>query len=213
MFAAVRVVAAMIVALAVGVQALPPLTPVDEGPRDASFLAFRTALLDIIARKDAGALDGIVDPNIRISFGDEGGLDAFKAMWKPEEAASPLWNELRRLLRLGGTFTGPDAFVAPYVFARWPMDVDAFTHVAIIGSRVHVRARPGLDQPILDTLSYAILPLADASPETDGWTAVGLPGGRRGVIASSLVRSPLDYRAFFSRVDGRWRMAMLVSGD
>ena len=32
-------------------------------------------------------------------------------------------------------------------------------------------------------------------------------------IASHLVRSPVDYRACFSRMKGEWKMVVLVAGD
>jgi hypothetical protein len=35
------------------------------------------------------------------------------------------------------------------------------------------------------------------------WTAVELPDGRAVFVASDLVRSPIEYRAEFRRIDGR----------
>jgi hypothetical protein len=42
---------------------------------------------------------------------------------------------------------------------------------------------------------------------------VTLADGRSGYIHSRFVRSPVDYRAYFARKDGRWRMVMLLAGD
>lgn len=34
-----------------------------------------------------------------------------------------------------------------------------------------------------------------------------------GYIAARYVRSPIAYRAFFSRKDGRWQMLLFLAGD
>ena len=55
---------------------------------------------------------GIVDPAVRISFGDSGGAQAFKA-----QVNEDFWGELGTILRLGGRFRTNDAFDAPYTFS------------------------------------------------------------------------------------------------
>jgi hypothetical protein len=42
---------------------------------------------------------------------------------------------------------------------------------------------------------------------------VQLTNGRTGFVPARLARSPIAYRAFFTRRDGRWQMAMFVAGD
>jgi hypothetical protein len=36
---------------------------------------------------------------------------------------------------------------------------------------------------------------------------------RHGYVASRLARSPLDYRAIFTRAAGRWQLTMFLAGD
>ena len=36
---------------------------------------------------------------------------------------------------------------------------------------------------------------------------------RAAFVASDLVRSPIEYRAEFRRIDGRWRMTIFIEGD
>ena len=118
------------------------------------------------------------------------------------------------MLALGGTFSTADTFVAPYVFSRWPQGVDGFEHVAVVGDRVRIRSAPRADAEPAGVSSFEILPLArESSDRPDGWTAVTLPGRKVGYIASHLVRSPISYRAYFSRGDGRWQMLLFIAGD
>lgn len=115
------------------------LAPVDEAARYPDFLQFRTALRQIIARRDVPALLAVIHPNIKNSFGGDDGVEQFKRIWRPEQLDSHVWNELDALLSLGGTFSGPDTFVAPYVYANWPQEFDAFDYWAVIGRNVRVR--------------------------------------------------------------------------
>jgi hypothetical protein len=135
-------------------------------------------------------------------------------MWKPEEPASDLWGTLGIVLALGGSFQRPDTFVAPYVFSRWPERFDSFEHVALVAADVRIREAARADAAVLTTRSFAILPVArPATPDSEGWTAVQLDGKRVGYVASRFARSPIDYRAIFTRSDGRWQLTMFLAGD
>jgi hypothetical protein len=191
------------------------LLPVDEAARNPGFFSFRAALISAIARRDTAAVMDAVDPHVRVSFGDAGGIAAFRSQWKLGARDSRLWDELGTLLALGGSFDASGRFVAPYVFSQWPPSIDAFDHAAMIGSGVRVRSAPRPDAPTLTSLDFAIVKLAPhaAGTTSDAWTALLLPGGRTGYVASSWIRSSLRYRAFFEKRGGRWRMTTLVSGD
>lgn len=199
---------------AAGSQGVPKLVPVDEAPRRPDFLAFRQQLQEIVDRRDLLALLQVVDPKIKYSFGGgDDGIDGLKKYWESDDHQARLWDELRWILAHGGTFEGPDTFVAPYVSSRWPDAVDGFEHVALVGSHVRIRAAAGEQAPVLETLSYAILRLRGNSYPQRPWTAVELPDGRAAFVASDLVRSPIEYRAEFRRIDGRWRMTIFIEGD
>jgi hypothetical protein len=197
----------------------PELLPIDEASRRPDFFTFRAHLQRAIARRDWPAVLAVVHPKIRNSFGPDDGLATFRETWKAESADSALWETLGAVLALGGSFDQAGSFMAPYVYSRWPGTFDGFEHVAVIGSRVRVRAAPRADADVLAALSYAILRLqtgADsqiAPAMTDDWTAVALAGGRTGFIASQYVRSPIDYRAIFAEEGGRWRLMALIAGD
>jgi hypothetical protein len=190
------------------------LLPVDQAATQPDFFTFRAQLLTAVARHDAAALMVVVHPNIKCDFGGGEGKAFFEEYWKPSAAGSQVWVELAAVLALGGTFSTSDTFVAPYVFSRWPQGVDGFEHVAVVGDRVRIRTAPRPDAEAAAVSSFEILPLAQQSGDTpEEWTAVALAGKKIGYVASRFVRSPIDYRAYFAREDGRWQMLMFIAGD
>jgi hypothetical protein len=218
-------VPALIVALAICLQGASharKLYHVDEAPSRPLFHAFRERLIEAIRARDSAYLLSVIDPKIRVGFGDEIGIATFKQQGRPEDPKSPLWIELESLLTLGGTFDygGVAGFWAPCVYTRWPEDVDAFTHVAVIRRDVTVRARPASDAPILARLSYDIVqvgtgdPIVEPHPEGPRtWRAIVTPQGKKGYVQALFLRSPIDYRARFIGSGRQWRMDLLVAGD
>lgn len=191
----------------------PSLRPVDEASKQADFLAFRQQLSSAVARHDAKALLAVVDKNIHMSFGDDNGIENFKAAWKLNKPNSLLWKELGTVLALGGKFENRNTFVAPYVFAVWPDDKDAFEYTAVVGKDVRVRTKPDLKSPVLTTLSYVILPLVSTVKSAANWVAVRAPNGKTGYISSAYARSSVDYRAYFEKKNGKWKMTVFIAGD
>ena len=192
------------------------LCPVDEGTADPEFAAYRTALLQAVAARDLEALRGMVDPAIRTSFGGGGGFKALLDQWETGSGSTALWDELDAILRGGGAFRGEGGnrmFWAPYVYASWPEDVDAFEHVAAMGSGVVVRERPDPEGAEVARVDYEILELVRREEESDAWVRVRTQAGVEGWVASGDVRSPIGYRTGFNRIDGTWRMTALVAGD
>lgn len=188
------------------------LLPVDEAAKNPGFLEFRNRLKAIVARRDTKALLENVHPDIRASFGSDNGIRAFREMWKLDRPDSTLWKELGTVLDLGGSFDGPDSFTAPYVFSRWPNNVDSFEFMAVVGRTVRIRTAPGLDAPVLASVSHAILEGDRDGKSTEEWIAVKHKG-RHAFISSRYVRIPIDYRANFRFSDGRWQMVFFVAGD
>ena len=192
-------------------QAFGRLDRVDEASRRPDFVAFRQQLRSAIARRDVQAVLRVVDPQIKLGFGGDDGVDALKR--KLESTETDVWQELDEVLELGGTFEGSDTFVAPYVFSRWPDQFDSFEHVAVIGSSVRIRAKPALSAPVVATVSFAILKLGPDGYSDEPWIGVRLSDGRAGFVDAKLARSPIDYRAAFKFEDGRWRMIFFAAGD
>lgn len=209
---ACRCVAWLLTVLANSVDAQAVLTPVDEAAMQPDFFSFRAQLAAAVARRDAADVLAAVDGRVRTGFGGDDGRAAFERQWEPGRPDSRLWEALGAVLALGGSFTGAQQFSAPYVYSRWPEDLDAFGHVALIASDVRLRAAPRADAAVIGRASFGVLELAGpATP--DGWFPVRTPDGRAGYVARALARSPLDYRAIFERRDGRWQLVAFVSGD
>lgn len=202
------------------------LLPVDEARQAPGFARFRTRLLAAVQRKDLTWLKGILDRNIKYSFGADGGAAGFLRFWKlnSNPTASPFWKTLRDALRLGGTWSGKNGrFTCPYVHTRFPAACDPFRYAAITGKNVNVRAKPKLNAPVITRLSWAIvgyrqqppsaLPSSSLGGERYPWREITTPRGRRGYVWGKYVYSPIGYRAAFQKKAGRWKLVLLISGD
>ena len=150
----------------------------------------------------------LVDPHVRTSFGEsEGGLQ------------SPPWDELSKVLQLGGAFQGTGTgatFWAPYVYAKWPEAIDAFQHVAAVRSGVPIRDQPDVNGKVVATVDWEILeiiPTRRKAPDTSKWLNIKTHGGREGFVEKADVQSPVGYRAGFSKRSGKWLLEAFVAGD
>ena len=200
------------------------LRPLDEANIDPGFVAFRDKVIAAAERKDAKFIYSIVDPAILNGFGDRNGITWFKRDWKLERANSQFWAKFLAVVRNGGSFQGDgdkkrDMFVAPYVYANWPEDLDSFEYCAIFGSDVNLRKTPGTDGEVIGKLSHNLVKI---EPETlpksgrseyPGWKNVRTLGGLEGFVKEEYVRSSVDYRADFEKKRGQWVMTFFLAGD
>jgi hypothetical protein len=187
----------------------PRLLPADQAPSMPDFVRYRARLRMAVERRDVNAVVELMDPDIKLGFDDSSGV----GMFRTTVAEYPqIWEELRTALALGGGYRSEDVFEAPYVFALWPTDFNSFECGAIVGRNVRMRSAPRTDAPILAALSYSIVRI-NVEKAVKEWMHVELADGRTGYIAERYVRSPIDYRALFNLIDGRWRMTAFVAGD
>ena len=195
------------------------LYPVDEGPRDATFFAFRARLLEAVEQRDMSFLESILFPGIQNNFGvGDGGIAEFKTKWEVESPEGELWKVLTTVLTRGGSFSSNGTvFAAPYTSTNFPEQFDAWEYGVILGDNVRVREKPAVDSRIIATLSFDIVEVTDwGGPQNTGerrWATVKLAGGRQGYVAEEHILSPMGYRAVFSKRDGKWLMSALVAGD
>jgi hypothetical protein len=187
----------------------PKLLPVDDAASNRDFLQYRTRLQMAVERRDVAAVIEASDPGIRLGFDASGGADALRKLFADR---SESWDELRDVLARGGRFSSPTSFAAPYVYANWPKGFDSFECAAVTGTNVRLRSAAALDAPIIAAVSYSILRLIEPA-QGKLWARVQLGDGRTGHMWHAYVRSPVDYRALFNLVDGRWRMTAFVAGD
>ena len=205
---------------AVPTEAGPKLRPVDEAAKDPTFVAFRDRLRAAVQRRDTRYLLSILHPNIRVSFGEGGGVESFKKDWKPEDPNSKVWITLEEILRLGGAYRDISAdqkyFCAPYVFSSYPEDgPDAYQAPVVIEPNTLLLDQPN-GRPIA-RLDYDIVTSAAGDPEyrkpDSEWRKVVTASGKTGFVPARSVRMHLDYRACFEKTGGEWKMALLVAGD
>lgn len=196
------------------------LAPVDQSHTDPSFAAFRTQLLQIIARRDSRALLAVATPDIKLSFGGDEGTEDMRRFWNLDQPRqSRIWNVLETLLRLGCVRDPNGDFTAPYSFALWPNAFDAYEHAVAVHPAAPLHERPERTSAVLKTLDYEIVKVlempdsAQNPPQNQWWRVQVPPNGPSGYALASHIRSPLDYRARFEKQQGKWRMTLLVSGD
>ena len=196
------------------------LPRVDEGARDLSWIAFRDRLLTAVRARDRAYVVNVLDPDVANSISQENpGIANFQRQWKldADPDRSPLWSVIETVLTLGGTFIRPDTFCAPYVYTRFPRGLSPFDHGVVVRANAPVFARPTTSSPVVTSLSFEIVrtePLpAPERFEQPGWILVHASNGQSGYMQKVDVRSPLDYRACFTKRDGVWKMALLVAGD
>jgi hypothetical protein len=192
------------------------LYPVDEAAQQPEFFSFRARLLQALQARDTTVLYAALDPNIRNSFGGDGGVEEFRQKWRPAAEDAEVWTVLTEILSLGGAFYHDSLFVGPYTTSSFPDHLDGFEHVAIVGSNVRARRQPSLDADVVATLSFDVVRLdaeAYGRPGDDRWLAVRLADGTPAYVWAAYARSPIGYRAVFERRDGRWLLRALVAGD
>lgn len=196
--------------------------PVDEAKKDASFYSFREKLITAVKNRDTKFVLSILDKNIKNGFGGEDGIENFKKGWKIDSPDSNLWNELLTVLNNGGTFDKRrrSSFYAPYLFTKFPADLDAFEYQAIFGNNVNLRSKPEINAPIVATLSYNIVKTdyqnsvkIGSDKEGYSWLKVETLGGKKGFIKAEFVRSSVDFRAGFEKKKGVWMLVFFLAGD
>ena len=197
------------------------LPPVDEGAADPTWPRFKARLLEALLRRDQQFVLAIVDRRIRNMSGPDG-VAGFKKLWELESANSPLWTELPKLLFLGSVFVKRDAgtseLCAPYVYYRWPDNVDTGTSGAITAKETLLKAQPAANAVTLGALAYDLVAVTDWEVADDNkesaqkWVKLKA-GSREGYVPEEHVRSPLEYRACFINSGARWRLTALEVGE
>jgi hypothetical protein len=216
------VTAAALIALAVSAHAQDfKLPPVDEAINDATWLRFKSHLLDALSKRDQKFVLGIVDARIR-NISEKNGIAEFRKLWDLQSAGSALWIELQKVLSLGGVFVrrarAPTEFCAPYVYYKWPDNAPAEADGAVIAREALLKAEPSIAAQTLQTLSYDMVKVLDwevsdaAQDSKQAWVKLQTRAGV-GYLPEEQVRSPLEYRACFVKSGRGWRMTGLEVGE
>ena len=194
---------------------LRSLRPEDQSPRDESLRALLDEMRAIVRRKDARALLALVAPNFKVEFDVGKGPAVFRRQWDPDASTSAVWVLLHRLLSLGGTFYSDSLFAVPYVYTRFPLDLDRLGYVVATGE-VPLLAQSNPASARVGVLTHHIVPVATplvppAMVVQAPFVAVRHPD--RGVcyVAGTDVYSPAGPRGFFEKRQGEWRWLSLAA--
>jgi hypothetical protein len=176
------------------------LLPVDQSARDPNLVAYLTKFKAAVAKRSRDELIPLVAPEIKLGFGGEDGIGNFQ----------PDWSVLDRLLSMGGAWQG-DSFSIPYVFARFPDDLDPFDYAAITGKGVWLRAQASATSRGIRTMDYEIVQVEDQGEE---WWQIKTLSGDKGFVSARFIASPIGYRAIFNKNRrGEWKLSALLAGD
>ena len=157
-------------------------------------------------------------PTFKVELDAGKGPAAFRRRWHSESKSSELWDVLDRLFSLGGTFYSATLFALPYVYTKFPAELDLVGRVVAVKPGARLLDKPGPDSAQVGTLDYAIIPLIQRLEPpvtiTKGrYWEVKWPGAAgRCFVAEADVYSPAAHRAFFERRQGRWIWISLARG-
>lgn len=185
------------------------LDPSNAEPRDPALAAFLEHLRGIVAAHKHRALEALMRPDFRVEFDVGKGPAAFRRHWDPQSPDSPVWAILDRLLSLPGCHYSDTLFAMPYVFARFPFDLEPLAHVVAVRDEVGLLAGPSLEAPKVVNVNHAILPLAEPMlPPVviplGQFVEVNHPDAGRCFAAAGDIYHPSAHRAFFEKRKGRW---------
>lgn len=208
--------------------------------KDSSLTTFVCKLQYAIFKKDKNYLLSLVDKDIKNGFGGNDGIEEFKKIWGFDKGNdSHIWYYLSKLISMGGILseykdgnTVQKNVVFPYVFEMsFPesAELDAFTVMAITGESVNVREKPDKTSKSLGQLTYDVVKVdydksypPFAPPKIENLNYYGekewyyvttLDKKLSGYVNWEYVWSPVSYRMFLAKKNGKWIITMLLEGD
>ncbi len=195
--------------------------PLDEAASDMSWQTYKRRLLEALEQKDRKTLLGAIDANVDNGPDQKTGIEEFRRRWDFADDRSPLWDELRKAVVLGGAFVrtenGQTRFCTPYVAAKWPTTIDPFGFGAIVAAEALVKTEPSSEARTLATLGHEVVPVEDweVMDKTPGfpqkWTRIRV-GANSGYLPEEQIRSPIEHMACFAGAGGSWRLVSFTAG-
>ena len=214
-----NVAAALLAAvLALPVAAAPVvIAPPESGKADAALNAVVNTLVTAAEAQDFAPFEAVLTPEATASFGGDYGPEGFKRAYGIGEAGSPFWPEFLKAARLGGVFLEDDLYTLPYTAGDLPETADPYLSVIAIGDKTLLYAEPTEGAAVIADVTHQLLEQIDIEPadlERTGpdYVHVKADAGT-GYVKISEVRSPIDYRAVFQKIDGAWKLVAFVAGD
>jgi hypothetical protein len=211
-----------IASFAFAAQAQPVhFAPIDENATDLAWLGYRNRLVEALEARNRTALLAAIAADIDNGPDQKRGLDEFRRRWDFDDDRSPMWDELRKAVTLGGAYVKSDKgntrYCTPYVAARWPTDIDPFAFGAIVAADVLVKVEPSSESRTMATLTHEVVQVEDweVTDKTPGfpqkWTRIAVQGNS-GYVPEQQIRSPIEHMACFAVQGGQWRLVSFTAG-
>lgn len=121
------------------------------------------------------------------------------------------WAHLQTVLGLGAA-RYEKGFAMPFLFAKFPENLEAFEHVVTVRAGAVLRSAGRADAAVVCPLDYDILKVEDARP-VKGWIQAARLDGPKGWVAEADVRSTGAERIFFEKKSGAWKITAWAAGD
>src|SRR5262245_41320785 len=179
-----------------------PFAPIDQGANDANWQAYKSRLLAALQKKNRQAVLAAIDPNVDNGPKMKRGVAEFRRRWDFDKDTSPLFDELRKAVSLGGAFVkserGQRRYCTPYVAAKWPTTHDPFQWGAITAADVLVKAEPSSDSRTLGTVTHLVVKVEDwevadkASGAAQKWAKIRHRDAV-GFVPEEQIRSPIEH--------------------
>lgn len=191
---------------------------IDETAKDPTLVAFKSALSEVVERRDSKGLLNLIAKDVRVDIYDRrGDIAQFVEHENPADPNSPVWSDLGKILDLGGAFIEDNVFCAPYVRCPGSKTADSELFVVILGQRVPAYVAPSTGSRVIEWLSCDVLPFdGDYFPPrpdgpATGWITVFL-GTRWGFVEEQKARMVGDRYFHVTKIDGRWLITTYLAG-
>ena len=179
------------------------LRPGDESAGDAAFVRFLGELRRVVAGKDEAGLRRLCAADVITGVDMAPGPEA----WVKRMRAGG-WVELAVTLGMGAA-RYEKGFAMPYLFAKFPEDLESTEHVVTVRAGAVLRASAG--GAVVCPLDFDILRVREFKAGA-AWLAAERLDGPKGVVAAADVRSLGAPRVFFEKRGGAWKVSAWGGG-
>ena len=182
------------------------LAPGDESGSDPSFAKFLAILRGVSRERNTAGLQALCAADVITGIDSPSGP---AELVKKMQAGG--WAHLETVLKLGAA-RYEKGFALPYLFGRFPDDLEAFEHLVTIRPGAVLRATGRSGAAVVAMLDYDILHVKDARP-VKGWIQAERLDGPKGWVAEGDVLSLGAQRIFIEKKNGVWKITAWAAGD
>lgn len=209
-------------------------TVYDQSFRDASFVKFKTQLMQAVVERDTAKLFPLLAEQVHVnesgcSYAPKSCL--MREFRKGGSETEKLWDDMLKILSYGFSRNvmkndiyrlaseGDVIFQAPSYLREF--DDKNNTYLLVLGQGVNVRERPGTNAKVIAQASFETLRYID--PLVTGlrsdfhfyngkqWYEVALADGRTGYIIEDFVSANINRELSVKKVNGEWKIISFFS--